>query len=858
MQSQQQGGSGGAGFAAPTIVGSPLDAYAGPADVYDEFRDQAGAVRPAWAEFAAKINKLGSQGLQRRWSQSQRLIYENGVAFSPHGDAEESPRPWALDPIPVVLHRDEWTTVSEGLKQRAHVLEAVLRDLYGPQRLIRTGLLPAELLYAHPGYRLRLREAPNDDPIAPMVRFYAADLGRSPDGKWWVLADRTEAPSGIGFALENRIVVSRMLPEPFRDCHVQRLAGYFEKLRSVLESLAPDGTPNPRVALLSQGPGQPNYFEDAYLARYLGYTLVEGEDLTVRQRRLWLKTLEALTPIDVLVRRPNSDQCDPLELGGESPRGVAGLIETVRGGVVAVANAVGSGLVESPVFMAYMPRLCQELLGEELKLPGVATWWCGDPASLEHVLANLNKLVLKRAYRQRGTESLLTAELRQAPADQLADLIRQDPRAFVAQERVERSSAPIWRDGGFASARIALRAFAVVDEAEVHVLDGALARTTSTVEPLETSILSGEGSKDVWIVGEEPVEPKTLLPDDDEPIPLVRLGSDLPSRVADNAYWLGRHIERADSKARLLRTVAIRLTEERGPEELIELPALLRALAVQGQIEPDYAVDEFRNRLPQVEQSLQAHAVNRQQVGSLASTIERVFNSASKVRDRLSRDSWRTLVRVRGTLRVPGGAGMDLTELINATDELIVDLAAVGGMVVEGLTRTQFYRFLDIGRRIERAVQVVDLLKACLIESPRVSRPLLEAILETSDSLMTYRYRYRANFKLTAVLDLLVTDASNPRSLAFQLETLERHVGKLPRKATEAPGADREQRLAMSMAHAVRMVDPAAVAGSHEMGRKKPLEALLTQLSKDLPVLSDAIALKYLVHAVAARQLSPM
>lgn len=863
MQTQRQFGAPGK----PLTAGlSPLDAYQVAPGGYDEFRDAAGATRPWWTNFASQLTRLGDKALQRRWLHSQRLIYENGVAYTPHGDAQEHVRPWKLDPLPMLIEQNEWRQVSAGLCQRARLLELILQDLYGPQELLRAGVLPADVLFVHPGYRLPLRRATTGDaapsPAAPMLQFYSADMGRSPNGAWWVLADRTEAPSGVGFALENRIVISRMLPEPFRDCRVRRLAGYFAQLQETLASIAPDRAPNPRVAILSQGPGQPNYFEDAYLARYLGYTLVEGEDLTVRNRKLWLKTLEGLTPIDILVRRPNSELCDPLELNSATDCGVAGLVQTARGGRVAVANALGSGLVESPVFMAFLPRLCQHLLGEELTLPGVATWWCGEAKSLEFVLANLDSLLLKRAYRQRGTESLLTAELRQLPIDQLADRIRRDPRAYVAQERVERSSAPVWKDGRIDSAHVALRAFAVAAPSGggegFHVLEGALARTTAKGEPLETSILSGEGSKDVWIVGDDPVEPISLLPDDDEPIALVRIGAELPSRVADNAYWLGRQMERADSKARLLRTVANRLTAERGPDEIVELPGLVRALAVQGQIEPGYAVRELRNRLPQVEQSLQLQALNRGQPGSLSSTIDGAFNSASKVRDRLSLDSWRTLLRISNTLRAPSGSSFDLTDLINATDELIVDLAAVGGMVVEGMTRTQFYRFLDIGRRIERAIQLVDLLDACLIESKQVARPLLEAILETSDSLMTYRYRYRANLRLAAVLDLLVTDASNPRSLVFQLETLERHIGKLPRKTDEAPGADREQRLAMSMAHAVRMVDAAAIADSHEMGTTKPLEELLTTIGKDLPTLSDAISLKYLVHAGTPRQLSPL
>ncbi|MEM9186791.1 MAG: circularly permuted type 2 ATP-grasp protein [Planctomycetota bacterium] len=864
MQSQRQTSSGGSQSVAPAAdgVAAALAEYRQAlAGGYDELHGADGAVRPRWNALAAQLHRLGTTEISRRWAHSQRLIYENGVAYGRPHAGEGDRRPWRLDPLPILIQRDEWSAVSAGLAQRARLLELVLQDLYGTQELIRSGVLPPELLFNHPGYLLPLRRAgaaAGGGDATRLIRFYAADLGRSPSGEWWVLADRTEAPSGVGFALENRLVVSRMLPEPFRECRVRRLAGYFAALRERLQAISPQRRANPRVAILSQGPGQPNYFEDAYLARYLGFTLVEGEDLTVRNRQLWLKTLEGLAPIDVLIRRPNSELCDPLELGGASAAGVAGLIQSGRDGGLAIANPLGSGLVESPVFMAFLPQLCQHLLGEDLKLPGVATYWCGQPESLERVLANLDGMILKRAYRQRGRESLLTAELRRETPDQLAERLRADPQEYVAQERVDRSTAPLWQDGRLAPARVALRAFAVASDESFHVMEGALARTTPSDEPLETTAMSGEGSKDVWIVSDEPVEPVTLLADDDDPVELVRIGPELPSRVADDSFWLGRHMERADAKARLIRTVANRLTGEGGPGELLELPPLLRALAEQGQIEPGYAVDELRDLLPHVDQSLPSQVLNRSQPGSLPSTVARVFSTAAEVRDRLSRDAWRVLLRVGEAFPSPETDPTDLTDLINATDELIVDLAAVGGVVMESMTRTQFYRFLDIGRRLERAMQVVDLIRACLVDSRPCVRPLLEALLETSDSLMTYRSRYRANLKFAAVLDLLLTDESNPRSLAYQLQTLERHIGKLPRSGDEAPGASAEERLTMSMAHAVRMTNIAELAEAHDMGRPEPLAMLLDQVGGELPALSEALSLKYLVHAITPRQLSPL
>ena len=842
----------------PAAGRSLFDGYTPVAGAYDEMLAADGAPRPAWTALRDRLDRIGRDELGRRWARSQRLIYDNGITYSAYGDPDR-PRPWSLDPAPVLLPETDWSEIADGLSQRATLLDRVLTDLFGEQKLVASGLLPAELLYNHPGYLLPLHRRTNQESAAEaLLRFYAADLGRSPDGKWWVLADRTEAPSGAGFALENRVVTSRMLAEPFRERSVKRLAPFFIRLQAALSRSAPAGAANPSVAILSQGTGHPNYFEDAYLARYLGHLLVEGGDLTVRNRRVWMKTLDGLAPIDVLLRRPNSELCDPLELGGASPTGVAGLLQATRDDAVHVANGFGSGLVESPVFMAFMPRLCQQVLGEELKLPGVATWWCGEPQSLEFVLDNLDRLILKRAYRQRGEESLLMTQLRETPREELVRLIRSEPHAYAAQEQVNRSTAPAWRDDRIEPVRLALRAFAVADDDGWCVMDGALARTTPDDGPLETSSLSGEESKDVWIVGEGPVAPVTLLPKEQESIELVRLGSEMPSRVADHSYWLGRYHERADAAARLVRTVATRLTSEGDAKDLEELPALMRALAERGLIEPGHVLADFFQSLPHVEQSLPSEVLSHQQPGSLSATIDRLFGSAAQVRDRLSRDTWRIVLRINEKFRGLDARAADLTDLLSLTDELVIDLASVGGMVIESMTRTQFYRFLDIGRRVERAMLAVELIRTCLVESTGRSVGLLEALLESADSLMTYRARYRANVKVAAVLDLLITDETNPRSIAYQLATLERHVGKLPHTHAGEPGSTPEQRLAMSLTTAVRMADVQQVSESHELGRPEPLAELLDRVGRDLPALANAVALKYLAHSGPARQLSPL
>ena len=831
-----------------------LDDYIPLPGVYDELLDAQGQPRPGWRTFCRQLGELATGEFGRRWDQAQNLLHENGIAFGAYGDSENPLRPWVVDPLPLLIGADQWQRVAAGLAQRARLLDRLLADLYGPQTLISRRVLPADLIFRHPGF---LRVYHGQRPVGNrFLSCYAADLARGSDGHWWVLADRSEAPSGLGFALENRIVVSRMLPDVFHRCQVERLAPHFIALQQMLAESAPQHRDNPRIVLLSQGPGTPNYFEDAYLARYLGYTLVEAGDLAVRNGQVMLKTLGGLLSVDVIFRRPNSEHCDPLELSADAFSGIVGLLQSARERTVAIANVLGAGLVESPVFMAYLPACCQELLREDLLLPNVPTWWCGDPASKHDVLDHLDELTIRRAYRNRGQDLPFHRQLQAWSKDELAVAIQKAPHAFVAQQRIERSTAPVWSDGGLKPQRIALRSYAVATPDGFEVMQGGLVRVSQSSRPLDMSILSGEGSKDAWIVSPQPFSQISLLPTQAQTVDLRRSGAELPSRVADNLYWLGRHIERSEAAARLLRTTILRLTSETEFELLPELPMLLRALVEQGQIEPGYVVQGIRVPLPDLRRSLPGTVLDERQVGSLRFTVSQLFRAATLVRDRISTDSWRIISRIDQQFRPwPRYAGVDLTDLLTMLDQMIIDLAAFSGMVMESMTRTHTWRFLDLGRRLERALQVICLARSALEHASELSGPVLEALLEVADSLMTYRGRYLANLQLGPVIDLLLTDDTNPRSLAYQLVLLADHVERLPRNQTQ-PLLALDQRLAIGLLHDIRMIDVPMLVDLHARGQSAPLVELLTVLEDRLPKLSDAINHQYLIHAGPAQQLT--
>jgi uncharacterized circularly permuted ATP-grasp superfamily protein/uncharacterized alpha-E superfamily protein len=827
--------------------------YPYPQGVYDEMCHAPGTPRPHWDYLVRCLEQMGPGDLGRRAEEARRLLRENGVTYNVYDDPVGMGRPWVLDLIPVLLTSQEWSVIERGLIQRAELLDLVLADLYGPRRLLHKGLLPPELVFGHPGF---LR--PSDKLMAAhhRLQFYVADLGRSPDGTLWVLGDRTQALAGAGYALENRIVLSRVLPSLYRDSHVHRLALFFRAMRAALTQLSPTKQDEPRIVLLTPGPGNAAYFEHAYLANYLGYALVQGGDLTVRDCRVWLKTLERLQPVDVILRRVDDICCDPLELRGDSLLGTPGLLQAARAGHVVIANLPGSGLLENPGLMPFLPAVCRYLLGRELSLPSVPTWWCGTASGLDYVLSHLDRLVVKPIYPHLSDDTVFGARLSAKQREVLADRIRVQPHLFVGQEQLALSTTPVLTDAGLAPRPTVLRSFLLAREDAYVVMPGGLARASPSADDLVVSSRRGGVSKDIWILASEPEKQVSLLPPAERPLFLSRSGGEVPSRVAENLFWLGRYAERLEGSVRLLREVVLRLVEPEANQEGTILTALLRAVTHQTGTYPGFVGDGAEQRLRNPKPALLEVILDTGHPGSVRAILAALMQVGRSVPDRLSRDAWRVINNLGDDLDQP----VQLSAALEHLEQLLIALAAFAGLSTESMSRGQGWRFLDMGRRIERALQTMKLLRAMGVSAAaEVSKhgagQLWEALLAVTDTIKTYRRRYRSQVQAGAVLDLLLHDESNPRSVAFQFVSLQEEVASLPRRKP-APHRSPEERLMLEAITALRLSDAdelARIARGQAVG--EGLEQILLRLSSLLEAFSDAISLTYFTHTEVPQQL---
>ena len=792
--------------------------------VYDEMMDTGGRVRPHWQPFLSMLAALGTEDINRQFAAADRYLRDSGVFYRVYEDASGVERPWPLSHIPLLIEPAEWRALEVGLAQRAELLEAVLADTYGPGELTREGRIPAAVIAGNPEFlRPLVGVAP---PGGAHLRFYAVDVGRGADGRWWVLSDRAQAPSGAGFAIENRLALSRAIPDIYRTTRVERVAPFYQAFQAELFSL--NRQEDARTCLLTPGPMNETYFEHAYLARYLGILLVDGEDLIARDDGVFIRTVAGLRRTEVLLRRIDADFADPLELNAASRLGVAGLIQAVRDGKVIVINSLGAGLVEARAMLAFLPALAPIVLGEELKIPNVATWWLGRADVRDDMIGKLDQVVVAAAFTEsmagmRFASEVLGAKLDEAQRQELVRSIRDRGVDYVMQEAVTLSSMPVRRDGRLQPQPFTLRLFLARIGETWRVMPGGFVRIAEHADARAVSLQRGAATADAWVLADGPVGETTLLPHP-ERMPVQRASGLLPSRAADNLFWVGRYVERAEGTLRLVRAMVNRMAEadQAAAPVIANIGGLLAAW----------------NAVPtngaQASPVLLARAVlTRSDLdGSLPFLVGAARSAASVIRDRFSPDAWRALSDLATVIGARLPVGPTDSAIIERVEAGLRIIAALSGLAQENMTQRAGWRFLELGRRIERALVTCRLVRSFAFASIEGG---LDVLLELADSQITYRQRYLMVAALAPVVDLIMLDPNNPRSVVFQLDRIESHLAALPKRS--GGRLSPVQQIAASVATRLRTAEAAAVD-----------DGLLTEVEQMLMKLSDAISAAYLTN----------
>jgi uncharacterized circularly permuted ATP-grasp superfamily protein/uncharacterized alpha-E superfamily protein len=800
--------------------------YARLPGIPDEYIGHDGVPRVVWTRFFDAFATLSPADIERRFASADRHLREAGVTYRAPGDTAD--RPWPLSHLPLLIDDADWRQLTAGIAQRAQLLELVLRDLYGEGRLVTEGAIPAAAIAGSSEY---LRAVSGiKPPGGRYLHLYAADVGRGPDGRWWVLGDRTQAPSGAGYALENRLVLSRAFSSLYKSMNVERVAPFFEAFRDSLRASA--DRDEPRIGLLTPGAFNETYFEHATLARYLGFLLVEGDDLAVSGDRIHIRTVAGLKRLDVLLRRVDSNFLDPLELDASSHLGVPGLIDVLRKNGVVVANMPGSGVLEARALLGFLPSLSRRFLGEDLKMPHIATWWCGQKSAREEVLSRLDRLAIESAYGRGvpdfpGHGPVLASQLSPAERERLKSAILDRGIDYVGQELVRLSTTPVWENGRIAPRPFVLRVFAAATPNGWTILPGGFCRIAEHPDARAVSMGDGARAADVWVVSDKAVSTATLLPAVDT-VRIRRIAGVVPSRAADNLFWLGRYLERAEATLRLIRALGTPLRDPAratatGASTMHSVERIQRLLVTWGATSQTARANPAR---------VAAEALqNAEKFGSALSLVRSAQRTATSLRERLSPDAWQVITEMVERL---GEEVDDDDGVLSAAELTLQELASFAGLAQENMNRAAGWRFLDMGRRAERAINTARFARQFAYDE--AGDEDLDVLLTLVDCQITYRSRYLVGPSLAPVRDLAVLDPYNPRSVAFQVAALNEHVAALP-SLKEYGLIERPQRLAVALQATLATAEAATLDAK-----------TLFALEQDLLNLADAIGLHYFPH----------
>jgi len=816
----------------------------------------------AWAGFFNTLRDDTAADMDQRCVALARQIRDNGITYNVYADENGPQRPWSLDLFPLLVDAASWQHIETGVLQRVRLLEHVMADVYGPQQLLASGFLPPALVHGHPGY---LRAMHGIKPVGGRYLHIAAfDMARGPDGNWWVTGQRTQAPSGLGYLLENRLAIAAQFGTAFDNLKVQRLASTYRALMDSLRAMSPMG-PDAHLALLTPGPYNETYFEHAYLARYLGLTLVEGRDLLVRDEHLYLKTLKGLVPVHGLLKRLDDEYMDPLELRADSTLGVPGLLQAIRAGHVLVANTPGSAFLESPALLGFLPALSRHLFDEELCLPALPTWWCGEDSAMVDALAQLQHSTIKPTYPGSSSHASFDAVLGTQQSAQALDgwaaRIQSHPEEHTVQAYSPLSQMPTWQttdQPGLVARSVTLRVFAVSDGANGwQVLPGGLARVASSAQE-NTSMQRGGSSADVWALTTGEVDHTTMLHPHLTPESLMQRKRLVTSRAAENLFWLGRYTERTENALRLARlTLDCLHGEEPSSQELLTWlgkMALANTLVLPGVPTPLQAPRVF-------ERALIDSLGSTRHATSVGFYLRALKLAASNVRERLSQEHWRIITRTEETLfarfaehRQRGD--FPVQKALQILKDTSDNMAAITGAQTDRMTRDDGWRLLSIGRHIERLGFLSSALNQALACKSLATDSGFDAMLELFDNAITFHAEFQQSREMAALVDLLVIDRDNPRSVSWVAHTLRGRLDKLAGNeahqmsplSLKVPNPN-AWGLAQLCEYAPDLVPPAATAAAGAAPQYELLRSVLQQCSNAAYEVSEDISATYFTHA---------
>lgn len=837
-----------------------LETYKEKINSYDEVLDKNGQVKPYWQGLFDTLESIGVEELELRNEEIKKKLKENGVTYNVYDSNSESNRAWKLDPIPFLIHESEWKTIEKGLQQRARLLDLILKDLYGPQLLIKKAIIPAELVFDNSGFLLPcfdIKQKHNHQLLN-----YAVDLARGPDGKMWLLDNRTQAPSGAGYALENRIVMSKAIPELNQKTYRKRLSPYFSQLQQTVDSLGNNNNENPNVVFLTPGPGNETYFEHVYLSSYLGYTLVQGNDLLVRDGYVWLKSIDQLEKVDVIIKRLDDTWCDPLELRRDSLLGIPGLLQVIRLGNVSVVNPPGTSILENYGLMAFMQNACKFLLNETLLMPSVATWWCGQTKELNFVIENLPKLIVKKTNRKQGFRSIYGRLLNEKEIENLKKLILENPKDFVAQEEVSLSTTPSFIDGIIEPRFAALRAFLIADGEDYKVMQGGLTRSSAVKGKFEISNQLGGISKDTWIISDTPTEYQENSIERKNTN--NQLKNSLTSRNAENLFWLGRLCERTMALRSFLKIILNRLNEnvtKHGNKQPEFLVVLLKSLTHLTQTYPGFVGKESKDgevfdndaifENPIAELLLLINDPTK--TGSVVYNLQSLLNTINQVSEKWNHDTRRIINLVEDSLLALKNTNTNNINYVNhGLDKLHIRLFSFYGNINETLPRDNGFYLLEAGKNVERILSLISVFRSTLNfkKNDEEEALLMEAILENHHLLAQYRNIFKSHLSLKAVINMVFLEKNLPYTLSYLLDTLCYYLSKLP-KTNEPHRLSIAEKSALEASTIVKLIDADVLIQVNEVTQFRfKLDETLSKVFENMCNVSNNLSSLYFNHSV--------